>query len=311
MSVLERFHCTLQTRNRLNAAQNSKLQAQKELLDQTRTARLKKSHDNHVTQTARSRDPIAKSCDPMATPPQSRSESPPQSEGQSLTPSSNASSTRKRRAAFEARTRQLLEAEAEQFRRQREGEKTTRHNSVRKLDFSVTTPPATPTGDESSTLLSVDMIEEGQKLLAVPEADTLWYRTNSDDVSYREKIDRVLGEVKGATGGHTQVGVVGRDFFSEVMSSVRQSVGGVRDIGREKKRVSFSPEAVILSAALEGDLPTLRDCVEKVSVALLYNTTVVQYHCYTDVQWPCVYPCIVLISSPKNCFTHTCTHTLH
>ena len=290
MSVLERFHCTLQTRNRLNAAQNSKLQAQKELLDQKRTARLKKlqSHDNHVTQTARS-------CDPMATPPQSRSESPPQSEGQSLTPSSNASSTRKRRAAFEARTRQLLEAEAEQFRRQREGEKTTRQKSVRKLDFSLTTPPATPTGDESSALLSVDMIEEGQKLLAVPEADTLWYRTNSDDVSYREKIDRVLGEVKGETGDHTQVGMVGGDFFSEVMSSVRQSVGGVRDIGREKKRVSFSPEAVILSAALEGDLPTLRDCVEKVSVALLYNTipllyntipllyntTAVQYHCCT------------------------------
>ena len=222
------------------------------------------SRDNHVI-------PLAESCDPggMTTPPQSKGNSP--QDTPSHTPSGSIGS-RKRRAAFEARTRQLLEDEGEEFRRQREGERN-KQQTVRKLDFSLATPktttatpPATPPDDPLTTFLPADMIEEGKKLLKVPKADTQWYITSSHEPSHQEKIEGGEAGVKGETDDHAHLDVVGGDFFNEVMTSVEQSVGGAGRERKKRKRVSFSPEAVILTAALEGDLSTLKECVEKVSL---------------------------------------------
>ena len=217
---------------------------------------LKREHKSHVTGETLSRDPVT-------TPPISRAgsqDSTPQSPGH--TPSSSA---RKKRAVFEARTRQLLEAEGEEFRRQREGERGGGRNRVAKqLEFSSTTPPATPPGDHGS-LLSADMLEEGQRLLSVPSPDHHWYRS-SPEPSYRDKIDRVLGggaEVKGQSD----------NFFSEVMKSVeqRQSVGGVKKRRHTQKKVCFSPEAILLPACLEGDLETVMECIQQVSSSRCFN----------------------------------------
>ena len=262
-----------QTRNRLNSAQSSKLQAMKKYLEEKQREvagqKVAQQHDNQP----------AMSCDPsgMTTPPRSKGDSPHTQETPSHTPSGSISGgSRKRRAAFEARTRQLLEAEGEEFKRQREGERGGQ-GFIRKLDFSTATSQATiasettPPSDPMTNILPAGMIEEGNRLLTVPEADTEWYISSSEEPSYREKIDRVLGggmEVKGETGDHTHLFVLGGDFFNEVMSSVEQSVGKEGRERKERKRVRFSPEAVILTAALEGDLPTLRDCVEKV---LMHN----------------------------------------
>ena len=218
------------------------------------------SCDNHVA-------PLAESCDPggMTTPPQSKGNSP--QDTPSHTPSGSIGS-RKRRAAFEARTRQLLEDEGEEFRRQREGERN-KQQTIRKLDFSsatpkttTATPPATPPNDTLTTFLPANMIEEGKKLLKVPKADTQWYITSSDKPSH----EGGEAEVKGETDDHAHLSVVGGYFFNEVMTSLEQSVGGTGRERKKRKRVSFSPEAVILTAALEGDLSTLKECVEKVSL---------------------------------------------
>ena len=205
-----------------------------------------KSHDSHMTQSALSHDI-------MTTPPLSRASQPystPQADTLSHT-SSN--STRRRRETFKARTKQLLEDEREVFKRQREGE---RNGVVKQLKFS----SATPTNDyNNETLLSIDMLEEGQRLLQVPEADINWYKS-SPELCYREKIDRVLGEGGDEVKGQSEDNI-GSDFFNEVMASVecRQSVGVAK-----KKKVHFSYEAIILSASLEGDVETLRECIEKV-----------------------------------------------
>ena len=279
------IHCYTQTRNRLNSAQSSKLKALKKVLEEKQRAIITRkqlqSHESHMT-------PPAESCDPseMTTPPRSKGDSPPASDTPSHTPSGSISGgSRKRRAAFEARTRQLLEAEGEEFKKQREGERDGRR-SIRKLDFSVATPQTTtatpktaPPGDSTTNFLPADMIEEGKKLLTVPEADTQWFITSSE--SEPSEIKQVLGKgegVKRETGDHAHSLGMGGDFFNEVMSSVEQSVGGAGGRRRERKRVRFSPDAVILSAALEGDLPTLRDCIEKVKPPAVKN-------CFRFVRW--------------------------
>ena len=258
------------------------------------------------------------------------------------------SSIRKR--MFEARTRQLLEAEGEVFRRQlkmerqRKGEnsrgeegkekdaveeahaKETEPASglVRKLDFSGQKKPPSPAKrparatERPDLPLPPELVKEGEKLLTVPQPDDQWYKgQGSPDISYREKLERVLGggeeEEEGKVGGGER-GVVVRsgegavrkgeprrgslqgihrpeewegrgmrrwsstgasdDFFSDVMATFerRHSMGSASGRGqatrpvrqKEGRRVQFSPEAVILQAALDGELETVRECVRKV-----------------------------------------------
>lgn len=183
----------------------------------------------------------------------------PQSEKRTHTPSS----ARKKKAVFEARTREQLEAEAEEFRRQRQGErKGTGNSSAKQLDFS----------SEHELSHPPDLIKEAEKLLTVPQADSQWYASGegSNDISYRENIDQVLAKshLQGAGQEVWSVGDMGGSFFSEVMSSVEQCQSVSKACVNEKqptiKQVHFSPEALILPAALDGDLDTVRDCVHQV-----------------------------------------------
>lgn len=254
------------------------------------------------------------------------------------------SSIRKR--MFEARTRQLLEAEGEVFRRQfkmerqRKGEGSGREKEknsmeevrvketgpasglVRKLDFSGEKKLPSPTKQPARAAkkpdlpLPPELVKEGEKLLTVPQPDEEWYKgQGSPDISYREKLERVLGG-----GGEEEVGKVGSgergvatrrsreavgeprrgslqgvhhavewegrgmrrwsstgasdDFFSDVMATIerRHSMGSASGRGqatrpvqqRGRRRVQFSPEAIILHAALDGELGTVRECVKKV-----------------------------------------------
>ena len=280
------------------------------------------SHDSHMTQPAESHDshmtqpPVSHDVDRAeqseeATPPALRLVIPgvpgvigftemsslpgtPQSSRLSHTPSS----TLKKKAVFEARTRQLNEAEAEEFRRQRrgEGEEGRGKGAAKKLDFSSNVTPheelQQAADTEPSSLLPSELMREAARLLAVPQPDQQWYQGGgSPDISYRDKIDRVLGgregraEVEGerknaAEAGEGEeeegsVGGAGGDFFSDVMATFerRQSVGGATSTGSDKavrpgvKRVRFAPDAVIMPAALEGELDIVRNCVEEVRAA--------------------------------------------
>ena len=263
------------------------------------------SHDSHMTQPAESHDVDRAEQSEEATPPALRLVIPgvtgftemtslpgtPQSSRLSHTPSS----TLKKKAVFEARTRQLNEAEAEEFRRQRrgEGEEGRGKGTAKRLDFSSSVTPheelQQAADTEPSCLLPSELMREAESLLAVPQPDQQWYQGGgSPDISYRDRIDRVLGgregraEVEGerknaaeAGEGEEEEGSMGGaagDFFSDVMATFerRQSVGGATSTGSDKavtpgvKRVRFAPDAVIMPAALEGELDIVRNCVEEV-----------------------------------------------
>ena len=296
----------IQTQNKLNSAQRSRLEAQRGALEERRREASERrgltreptrggvtghgSHDSQMIQMVVSPD-TAVECSAVAMAPQTAGDlansppSTPQSERLSHTPSS---STRKKRAMFEARTRQHREAEAEEFRRQREEERRRQGKGksqassreqeegsgrvAKQLKFSSETPEDTV----PVTLLSPEFIQEGCKLLTTPPPDSQWYLgEDSPELSYRDKIEQVLGgvaKVKDDPHGDNQASLrgMGEDFFREVMSSVerRQSVSGHRGervaMETEGKKVWFSPEAIILQAALEGELETVQHCVEQV-----------------------------------------------
>ena len=75
--------------------------------------------------------------------------------------------------------------------------------------------------------------------------------------------------------GQTSSTETGDCFFSDVMATIdrRQSVGFRSGCGltseplkprRKKRKVRFSPESIILSASLEGELEIVRECVKEV-----------------------------------------------
>lgn len=246
--------------------------------------------DSHMTQPAATLLTGAEHS-AVATPPLRRGISEEGTHSLPSTPQSDLtpSTTHRKRAVFEARTRRQLEAEAEQFRRQKAGKRRGggRENGggkvvAKQLEFSSTAPE----DREPISLLPSDLIAEGQKLLTVPMAESQWYRDNgSPDMSYREKIDRVLGggtekdiAMDSVHKGHLlgdkpesrSAGKMEGDFFNEVMASIerQQSVGGAckQSVVKAKKprKVHFSPEALILPASLEGELDTVRHCVQQV-----------------------------------------------
>ena len=182
---------------------------------------------------------------------------------------------------------------------------------------------------KSDLSLPLELLQEGQRLLTVPEPDTLWYKgQRSPDISYREKLERVLGggdREEGEGGGGRGTGETGEEgeeevsgggkggddgekmeiqkhsfqdvhcqgdehkgrgqmspaetgdsFFSDIMATInrRQSTGSESVCGmtsepskprnKKKRKVRFSPESIILSASLEGELETVRECVKEV-----------------------------------------------
>lgn len=197
-------------------------------------AEIKVSHDSHMT------PPVSNSAGYLSSTPH--------------TPTS----ARKKKAVFEARTRQQLEAEAEEFKRQKKGERNGaeeggRNSSAKRLDFSSSAiePP-----------LQSDLVNEVEKSLTVLPANSQGYVVSGEATSYKDKIEQVLG------GKEQKVWGFGDSFFSEVMSSAEPSVGRahIKEKQQSTKRVHFSPEALVLPAALDGELDTVQHCVQQVGM---------------------------------------------
>lgn len=226
-------------------------------------AEIKVSHDSHMTPTV-SHDTVLNSAGYLSSPPQ-------------YTLTHTPTSAHKKKAVFEARTRQQLEAEAEEFRRQKKGERKGAeegegNSSAKRLDFSSSAiePP-----------LNSDLVKEAEKLLTVPPANSQWYVVGEEatDTSYKDKIEQVLGGEEEGSKGHVQGGQkvwsFGESFFDDVMSSVEQCQSVSRARVKEKqhsaKRVHFSPEALILPAALDGELDTVQHCIQQVGTDGVYT----------------------------------------
>ena len=116
-----------------------------------------------------------------------------------------------------------------------EGEKPVSRGA--ELDEQELQPPK-----KSDLSLPMVFLQEGQRLLTVPQPDSLWYKgQRSPDISYREKLERVLGgggrkEGEGGGGGGA-MGGRGKKGKEEVRGGEK---GGGDDVGKmEIQKHSF------------------------------------------------------------------------
>ena len=149
-------------------------------------------------------------------------------------------------------------------------------NAVKRLNFS-----SPEEGDVNSTSISPESVDQdpstqhspevaGSTLLAIPKADTLWYKTMETPTHSRQKkSERDSGMSESGTdscdGGMDQQGLED-DVAGEEAQEGRKEGG--RKGGERKRgvRVRFAPQAVVLNAALEGELELLKQCVQEVRV---------------------------------------------
>ena len=138
-------------------------------------------------------------------------------------------------------------------------------SAVKRLNFS-----SPEEGDGNPTSASPESADQDpatqhlpevvdSSLLAIPKADTLWYKTMETPTDSRQKkVERDSrmseSESESCDGGTDQGDVAGEGS--------REGRKGRGQKGRA--RVRFAAQAVVLNAALEGELEVLKQCVQEV-----------------------------------------------
>ena len=285
----------LQARNRLNASHTSKLKAQKELLAEkqrilqekqreletlkskppmivTVTSQFQWQRDNGPaslqqlsTETDEPDFCIAERRD-QSTKSQEDSHMPICMKEEIKVPMS--STSRKRHTSkFEAKTKQLVEEEGKSFRRMQSQQK---HDN--------TTPGIT--GDLKSDLDSNDPFQstdldtyrksalnlhlEGPDVLVIPKEDAKWYESQtSQDASFEENQNPILSS-RSSERKERNI-VQGSSWVKPSSPELPLSRSGQKTGMKVTRKVDFVKEALILNAALEGDLQLLKECVKEVS----------------------------------------------
>ena len=156
-------------------------------------------------------------------------------------------------------------------------------SAVKRLNFS--SPEEVVVNSTSASPESVDQDPSthhspevpGSSLLAIPKADTLWYKTMETPTHSRQKKSE---RDSGMSESGTESCDGGMDLEDDVAGEESQEgrkeggrmrgerKGGGRKGGERKggTRVRFAPQAVVLNAALEGELELLKQCVQEVRV---------------------------------------------
>ena len=149
-------------------------------------------------------------------------------------------------------------------------------NAVKRLNFS-----SPEEGDVNSTSISPESVDQdpstqhspevaGSTLLAIPKADTLWYKTMETPTHSRQKkSERDSGMSE--SGTESCDGVMDQQGLEDDVAGEEAQEGrkeGGRKGGERKRgvRVRFAAQAVVLNAALEGELELLKQCVQEVRV---------------------------------------------
>ena len=161
-------------------------------------------------------------------------------------------------------------------------------SAVKQLNFS--SPEEVDVNSTSASPESVDQDPStqhspevtGSSLLAIPKADTLWYKTMETPTHSRQKKSE---RDSGMSESGTESCDGGMDLEDDVAGEESQEgrkeggrMGGERKGGGRKgggrkggerkggARVRFAAQAVVLNAALEGELELLKQCVQEVRV---------------------------------------------
>ena len=138
-------------------------------------------------------------------------------------------------------------------------------SAVKRLNFSspeegeVNSTSASPESADQDPATQHSPEVVNSSLLAIPKADTLWYKAMETPTDSRQKKDSGMSESESCDGGMDE-GLEG-DIAGEGSREGRK--------GRGQKggaRVRFTAQAVVLNAALEGELELLKQCVQEVRV---------------------------------------------
>ena len=163
------------------------------------------------------------------------------------------STSRKRHASkFEAKTKQLVEEEGMSFRRMQSQHKQKVVDKISPIATNQTKPG--PETEDSEVFHSTDLDTyrksavhlhlEGPDVLVIPTEDAKWYESqNSEDPSLEDS----------------------QKLTTSSLTSIPSNSGEQKSGSKGTKKVQFVKEALILNAALEGDLTLLKDCVKEVS----------------------------------------------
>ena len=274
-------------RNRLNAGQNSKMKAQKELLTEKRKLLAEKkqelerlrsqseshmaSHDHHVTpEKVSDTDKHTFTDKPPSprTPPSSRKEH-----------RSSSATKRRHSRIFEEKTRQLVEEEGQAFRKLQSQLK--RGETKKRLDFTLTEELDKELfksrGLTVYTKSALDIQTEGPDVLRVPKEDSDWYLSPPQDTRTTKEVEETdYGgpefEHEGVSQGkELSQGKLSKDGGNVLPWKPKLKVRGIvknslASQHRPRRNVKFAADALLLDAALEGELELLKQCIEQVSV---------------------------------------------
>ena len=282
----------LQARNRLNASHTSKLKAQKELLaekqrilqeKQRELETLKSKPPMTVTsqfQWQRDNEPASleqfgtgsdepdlfiAECRDQSTKSQEDSHMPIPMKEEIKVPMS--STSRKRHTSkFEAKTKQLVEEEGKSFRRmqsQQKHDNTTPGTADMKSDLD-SNDPFQSTDLDTYRKSALNLHLEGPDVLVIPKEDAKWYESQtSQDASFEENQTPILSSL--SSEGKERDIVQGSNWVKPFSSEQTLSRSGQKTGMKATRKVEFVKEALILNAALEGELQLLKECVEEVS----------------------------------------------
>ena len=158
--------------------------------------------------------------------------------------------------------KQFVEEEGVVFRQSHDPQKGS-HDQAADFEFQ-------SSGLDSYKRSANDIHTEGPDVLLIPKPDQNWYETGTQDSPKIPYQDRVIERVPDSEGG---IGIMGPGPGGKLRShdSKRKELKGVLRQGRLRKeggvvkKVHFTPESLILTAALEGDFELVKKCVQEVS----------------------------------------------
>ncbi len=268
----------LQTRNRLNASHTSKLKTQKEFLAEKKKYLEGRQNELDAVEQLQPlpftpvmmkkstvEDFLEKVDEPDVIPSVSSDQLLHTCISEKRDPKVSLTFKKRHTSRFEARTKQLVEEEGISFRKMQSqlkfepADMLSPHSSdasqtnVDKADELGVSPSSDISEYSKSTIY---LHTEGPDVLIIPKEEERWY-IHSQELPSGDKASPAKNAMKGYKLGSS---ASNQSFQGPTTLDVRKS----RKKARRSNKVCFAKVALILNAALEGELDVLKDCVKEV-----------------------------------------------
>lgn len=259
---------TLQTRNRLNASHTSKLKTQKEFLAEKKkylegrqnelnaVEQLQPLPFTAVMMKKSAVDDFPEGVDePDVAPSVSSDQLFHTCIAEKRDPKVSSTSKKRHMSKFEARTKQLVEEEGISFRKMQSQLKFEPADMLSSQLSEASQTKMYKADELASSAYSKSAVylhTEGPDVLSIPKEEERWY-INSQEIPSGDNASPAKNAMKGHKLGNLSASNQGPTTLDAHKSR------------KKARKVCFAKEALILNAALEGELDVLKDCVKEVS----------------------------------------------